>query len=84
MSLIYYCLDALLCCILCALNLKLCLDNYIFLCLLLSSFWSTAGTQGNAGLDTLMGMLSGLGAGGGLGVPNTSNGLYTLPTTLRI
>ncbi|CAM0956329.1 unnamed protein product [Alopecurus aequalis] len=31
------------------------------------------GTQGNVGLDTLMGMLSGLGAGGGLGVPNTSN-----------
>jgi ubiquilin len=26
-----------------------------------------------------MGMLSGLGAGGGLAVPNTSNGLYTLP-----
>uniref|UniRef100_A0ACD5TMS4 Uncharacterized protein n=1 Tax=Avena sativa TaxID=4498 RepID=A0ACD5TMS4_AVESA len=27
------------------------------------------GTRGNVGLDTLMGMLSGLGAGGGLGVP---------------
>ncbi|KAF6984036.1 hypothetical protein CFC21_002099 [Triticum aestivum] len=31
------------------------------------------GTRGNVGLDTLMGMLSGLGAGGGLGVPNASN-----------
>jgi ubiquilin len=29
--------------------------------------------RGNVSLDTLMGMLSGLGAGGGIGVPNTSN-----------
>lgn len=34
------------------------------------------GTRGNVSLDTLMSMLSGLGAGGGIGVPNTSNGLY--------
>ena len=60
-------------------DLKFCLDKYILLCLPLSSLWTNTGTLGNAGLDTLMGMLSGLGAGGGLGVPNTSNGLYTLP-----
>ncbi|KAG8083942.1 hypothetical protein GUJ93_ZPchr0010g7924 [Zizania palustris] len=36
------------------------------------------GMRGSVSLDTLMGMLSGLGAGGGIGVPNTSNGLYTL------
>ena len=36
------------------------------------------GTRGNPSLDTLMSMLSGLGSGGGLGVPNTSNGEYTL------
>lgn len=34
---------------------------------------SATGTQGNPSLDTLMSMLSGLGSGGGLGVPNTSN-----------
>jgi len=32
-----------------------------------------SGTQGNPSLDTLMSMLSGLGSGGGLGVPNNSN-----------
>ncbi|KAL6642759.1 hypothetical protein ACP70R_020940 [Stipagrostis hirtigluma subsp. patula] len=31
------------------------------------------GARGNVNLDTLMSMLSGLGSGGGLGVPNTSN-----------
>ncbi|KAL6906459.1 hypothetical protein ACP4OV_004060 [Aristida adscensionis] len=31
------------------------------------------GTPGNVSLDSLMSMLSGLGTGGGLGVPNTSN-----------
>ncbi|KAJ1296415.1 hypothetical protein BS78_01G298700 [Paspalum vaginatum] len=34
---------------------------------------SATGTRGNPSLDTLMSMLSGLGSGGGLGVPNTSN-----------
>nr|CAB3500266.1 unnamed protein product [Digitaria exilis] len=34
---------------------------------------SATGTQGNPSLDTLMSMLSGLGSGGGLGVPNNSN-----------
>ena len=37
-----------------------------------------SGTQGNPSLDTLMSMLSGLGSGGGLGVPNNSNGEYRL------
>jgi ubiquilin len=31
------------------------------------------GIRGNASLDTLTSMLSGLGSGGGIGVPNTSN-----------
>uniref|UniRef100_A0A0E0MAA2 Ubiquitin-like domain-containing protein n=1 Tax=Oryza punctata TaxID=4537 RepID=A0A0E0MAA2_ORYPU len=34
---------------------------------------NATGMRGNVSLDTLMGMLSGLGAGGGIGVPNTSN-----------
>jgi len=34
---------------------------------------SATGTPGNPSLDTLMSMLSGLGSGGGIGVPNTSN-----------
>lgn len=34
---------------------------------------NVTGTRGNVSLDTLMSMLSGLGAGGGIGVPNTSN-----------
>uniref|UniRef100_A0A804R4M4 Ubiquitin domain-containing protein DSK2b n=1 Tax=Zea mays TaxID=4577 RepID=A0A804R4M4_MAIZE len=34
---------------------------------------SATGTRGNPSLDTLMSMLSGLGSGGGLGVPNTSS-----------
>ncbi|CAN6294434.1 unnamed protein product [Urochloa humidicola] len=34
---------------------------------------SATGTRGSPSLDTLMSMLSGLGSGGGLGVPNTSN-----------
>jgi ubiquilin len=32
------------------------------------------GIRGNASLDTLMSMLSGLGSRGSIGVPNTSNG----------
>jgi hypothetical protein len=31
---------------------------------------------GNVNLNTLMNMFSGLGAGGGLGVPNAPNGQY--------
>ena len=46
-------------------DLKFCLDKHILS--------TNTGTRGNVGLDTLMGMLSGLGAGGGLGVPNASN-----------
>ncbi|KAK3153193.1 hypothetical protein QOZ80_2BG0169080 [Eleusine coracana subsp. coracana] len=34
---------------------------------------NATGMRGNASLDTLMSMLSGLGSGGGIGVPNTSN-----------
>ncbi|XP_062200596.1 ubiquitin domain-containing protein DSK2a-like [Phragmites australis] len=34
---------------------------------------NATGTRGTANLDTLMSMLSGLGSGGGLGVPNISN-----------
>ncbi|OEL36133.1 Ubiquitin domain-containing protein DSK2b [Dichanthelium oligosanthes] len=34
---------------------------------------SATGTRGNPSLDTLMSMLSGLGSGGGLGVPNNSS-----------
>jgi len=41
-----------------------------------------SGTQGNPSLDTLMSMLSGLGSGGGLGVPNNSNGEYTITEKL--
>jgi ubiquilin len=34
---------------------------------------NATGIRGNGSLDTLMSMLSGLGSGGGIGVPNTSN-----------
>ena len=61
-------------------DLKFCLDKHILSYLCWGSVWTNTGTRGNVGLDTLMGMLSGLGAGGGLGVPNASNGLYTLPS----
>jgi hypothetical protein len=49
----------------------LCIDNETF-----------TGMRGNASLDTLMSMLSGLGSGGGVGVPNTSNGYYTQPNEI--